>query len=219
MFHIILIALAIFGLLSTVPVLADGPICEPFVAIVDGTSLDLAPPAGFVEICGQDAQLCHDLTAGYPSSVRTIGYFVLSEEWKQFRKERMGFSRYLIAQLALKLSPSDLPGYKQYLRSNQSSVPDHTSLVKIFELKGRAPIGIFLDTEDSIAFGQIMKLKMNPPAPPKDLILASTNVMLVAKGKMLSLYAFDDITENMDVEAVKELTRKWLGCLRTANAR
>ncbi len=218
MFYV-MIALAIFGLMGTVPAKADGPKWEPFVSNVDGTTLDLAPPAGFVEICGQDAQLCHNLTAGYPPSTKTLGYFVLSEEWKQFRKERIGFSRYLIAQLAISLSPDDLPGLKKHILSNQGSIPDHTSLVKILELKGRAPIGVFLDTADAIAFGQVLKLRMNPPAPPKDIILASTNVALAVKGKMLSLYAFDEVAEDMNVEAVKELTRKWLECLRAANAR
>jgi hypothetical protein len=70
--------------------------CGSFALPVDGRNLDLAPPHGFVEICGQDANLCRTLTAGYPPSVPTLGYFVSPEDWKRFKSgPPIGFTRYL----------------------------------------------------------------------------------------------------------------------------
>src|SRR5213082_1409182 len=103
---ILLVAVA---LVSVVHAEAAETGCGSFVSRVDGQSLDLAPPRGFVEICGQDAELCRTLTAGYPPSVLTLGYFVSPEEWKRFKSgPPIGFTRYLIAQSASS-APGDLP--------------------------------------------------------------------------------------------------------------
>jgi hypothetical protein len=49
------------------------PVAEPACGtfLVAAESLDLAPPAGFTEICSQDAELCRKLTSGYPPNVQT----------------------------------------------------------------------------------------------------------------------------------------------------
>ena len=211
------IVFAAMGLASAVTAPAPVASCGSFVSKVDAASLDLAPPTGFVEICGQDAELCRVLTAGYPPTAKTLGYFVTSEEWMRFKKQPIGFTRYLIAQLATSMAPEDLAGLKEHIRSQQANIPDHTELPAIVESQGRAPIAIFEDADDAIAFGAVMKLRTKPPSPPKDATLASTNAALVMKGRVMSLYAFIDVTESKDVDAVKNLTRNWLQCLRAAN--
>jgi hypothetical protein len=124
----------------------------------------------------------------------------------------------LIAQ-ATSISPGDLPDLKNHLRSRQGAIHDHTALPNILQSEGRANIGVFEDTDDAIAFGTIMQLGTRPPAPAKDLVLASTNTAFIVREKVLSLYVFLDVTATNDVEAVKRLTREWLGCLRATNSR
>src|SRR5262245_30530525 len=99
--------------------------CGTFGSKAGEASIDLAPPVGYVEICGQDAELCAVLTSGYPASVTTLGYFVTPDEWKRYKTGGTGFTNYLIAQLAGSMSPADLAGFKDYIRSNQGSIPDH----------------------------------------------------------------------------------------------
>src|SRR5689334_13492961 len=90
--------------------LAQSP-CAAWTTTATGAPLDLAPLAGYTEICSLDAALCHRLTDGYPPSIWTLGYFVPAEEWAAFRRgETAGFRRYLIAQLARSTTPADLPG-------------------------------------------------------------------------------------------------------------
>jgi hypothetical protein len=196
------------------------PHCTSVLRDVDGIRIDLAPLEGFVEICSRDKALCRTLTAGYPASVNTLGYFVTAGEWEAYKGKRLaGFTRYLIAQLAGTMSPEDLPGFKSYIHSQQGDVPDHTRLPETLKGAGRSSLGVFDETADSISFGTIMKLQTAVPGPWRDAWLASTNSALVAKRRVLSLYAFAEVRRSEEVEEVKEMTKSWLRCLRKANDR
>lgn len=193
----------------------EAPACGKFLITAEG--LDLAPPVGFVGVCTQNDDLCQQLTAGYPEGVHTLGYFVLPEEWERYKKSPISFTRYLIAQQAGAMSPADLPGLKEYIRSQQGAIPDHSKLTSLLNSEGTVPTGVFEDTDDSIAFGVLMKLRPTVPGPLKDLGLASTNAALVVKGKVLTLYAFWDVSDTYNPEPVQRLTLDWLRCMRAAN--
>src|SRR5262245_41877372 len=88
--------------------------CGSFRDSKKRSEIDFAPPTGFVDVCGQDAQLCAVLTSGFPPSVQTIGYFVRSQEWQQYQKgELKGFNRYLIAQRARTISTTEFSDFKR----------------------------------------------------------------------------------------------------------
>jgi hypothetical protein len=213
------VAIALLCLAATTQLLSGDESCGTFVSSIAGTSLNLAPPLGFVEICGQDAKLCQTLTSGYPPSSHTLGYFVTAEEWARYRKSPIGFSKFLIAQHAGSMSPDMLPDFKKYVRSQQGDIPDNTDLPSTLQSRGRAPIPVFEDAEDAIAFGSILKLRTATPAPARDITLATTNAALVVKGRVLSLYVGWDVTASDDAEPVKQQMKKWLNCLRWANRR
>lgn len=202
--------------LNPQPTAADSS-CGSFQASVAPPALELAPPAGFVEICGRDAVLCARLSSGYPPTARTIGYFVTPEEWVQYREGRLsGFTRYLIAQVSEGTAPTEFPDLKNFIRSRQGAIPDNTELPPVLDAVGRSNIGVFEDSDDAISSGVVMKLQPATSGPPTDLILASTNTAFLTKGRVLSLYAFTDVTAKPSAEPVKQLTREWLKCLRSA---
>ncbi|MBC7882371.1 MAG: hypothetical protein H7Y37_13690 [Anaerolineae bacterium] len=191
--------------------------CGSFQAAVPGPALDLAPPAGFIEICGKDKALCEELTSGYPPSVKTVGYFLTPLEWQRYRQGRsIGFTRYLIAQVAGSTSPSEFSKLKNYIRSRQGDIPDSTDLPPSFNSSGQSNLGVFEDTNDAIAIGVIMKLQSAKPKVLADVVMASTNIAFVTKKRLLSLYVFVDVTSRPRAAPAKQLTREWLQCLRSA---
>jgi hypothetical protein len=63
------------------------------------------------------------LTAGYPPSVQTIGYFVPVEQWQSYQNgQHKGFSPYLIAQKGRTLSPEEFEDFKRYVHSRQGEL-------------------------------------------------------------------------------------------------
>jgi hypothetical protein len=154
------------------------------------------------------------LTAGYPKTTKTLGYFVSPQEWDQYRGGHLsGFSHYLIAQLATGASSADFAGIRRFVRSQNGDIPDHTQLPASFESEGKANIGVFEDSDDAIAFGVVMKVRPGASAP---ITLASANTVFLAKEHVLSLYVFVDVTSKPSGEPAKSLAREWLGCLRKA---
>jgi len=211
-----LIGLLVVLCLNSSPTAADSS-CGSFQASVAPPPLELAPPAGFVEICSRDTALCAKLASGYPPTAKTVGYFVTSQEWDQYREGRLsGFTRYLIAQVSEGTAPSEFPDLKNFIRSQQGVIPDNTELSPVFDAVGRSNIGVFEDSETAISSGVVMKLQPATSGPPADLILASANTAFLTKGRVLSLYAFTDVTAKPSAEPVKQLTREWLKCLRSA---
>jgi hypothetical protein len=192
--------------------------CGSYAAQAGDSQVDLAPLPGFVEICAKDAALCHTLTEGYPPSVKTLGYFVTTDEWERFQKgPRIGFSTYLIAQHATSMRQSEFADFKTYLRCQQGVTPDHTELPRVLESKGRVEFGIFEDGEDVIASGIVMHTATRSPGAVQKVSLAATNAMMVIKGQMFSLYVFVDYSSDADIGRVKGLTHEWVECLRGKN--
>ena len=206
-------ALAVLGV--AVATAAAQTTCQSAKRSITGGDIDLAPLAGYVDICAQDNPVCRTLTAGYPPSVSTIGYFVLADEWRSFQQTPRGFTQYFIAQLALGTSPGDFPGLKQYLHSQQGSIPDHTRLPALLDSIGRVPLGVFDETDSSISFGTIMRLQRRETAA--QLPMVATNTAAVVKGHVLSLYAYRQFQTAADVDTTEQWTRTWLSCLRRAN--
>jgi hypothetical protein len=204
-------------ILSESPALAKGPACSAYPVQAPAGRLDLTPPIGFVEICSQDAKLCDRLTRGYPPSVQTVGYFVSPQEWAQFKKGTLlGFSHYLIAQVSRSTPPDRFPGVKDFIRSRQGAVPDHTDLPGTLKSQGRVSLGVIEETTDSISFGAIMK-NQAVSSPETEIALVSINAALVTGPHVLSLYLFRAFHTMKDVEMSKELTKTWLQCIRISN--
>jgi hypothetical protein len=198
--------------------------CSSFKTEIGGRPVELAVPGGYVEICSRDAVLCRILTAGYPASVKTIGYFATPEEWSRYQADpdrAGGFTRYLIAQHAGGMSPNEFTGFREYVRSRQGKIPDSTELPAVLEKTGQANIGVFEDADDAIAFGAVMKVQSaasEPNAGPREeTLLASTNLAFRTEQYVLSLYVYIDTKSEQRVEIVKDLTREWLQCLRSAD--
>ena len=196
---------------------AAGDACAPFVVKVGGDRLDLAPPVGFVDVCSQDAALCRVLTQGYPPAAPTVGYFVTAQEWAQFKKGALsGFTNYLIAQISQSTTPGDLPGLKEFIRSRQGAIPDHTRLPDVLKAAGEVNLGVVSDTDDSIVFGRVAKLRP-ALAPDKEIVLIALNAALALGPRVLSLYTFRDYRSPADIASAKAFTSGWLQCLRGAN--
>jgi hypothetical protein len=206
-------ALLIFPL--AVATLAAQNECQ---SVPSSSGIDLAPPNGYLEICSKDKSLCAVLTAGYPASVTTLGYFVVPEEWEAYKRSPpQSFTRYLIAQLATSKSAADLAGFKRYLHAQQGSIPDHSRVPAVLESEGRVALGILGETDSSISFGTVMRLRPPADSLATRITLVATNSAVVAKGHLLSVYVFRDFREPPDIEAVEQLTRTWLACLARRN--
>ena len=187
--------------------------CQSFVATAGASAVDLAPPAGFVEVCSRDAALCQKLTSGYPPGVPTLAYFVASGEWAAHRMESSkGFEHYLIAQFARDMRPAALPDFKVYVRSNNGSTPDHTQLPAVLESQGKASLGIVDETDSSISFGTLMRVQFSGSQRPPET-LAGINTVLVLGGRVFSLYAFGSVQDSTDIGRTEDLSRRWLSCL------
>lgn len=196
------------------PALADGA-CGTFVA--RGSRVDLAPPAGMIDICSRDAVLCNRLTSGYPPSTKTLGYFVTTDEWNRYEAgTSRGFERYLIAQAAMGTPASAFEGLRDFIRSRQGVIPDHSTLPSVLQATGRASLGVLEDSSDAIVVGVVSSLRLLPPAVG-EMTLASTNIALLSQNEVLSLYVFVDVSKELDTAPVTSLTKQWLGCIRSAN--
>ena len=179
------------------------------------SSVDFAPLNGFVDVCSRDAELCDTLTKGYPASVQTIGYFVPTEEWQQYQKDRTGFSRYLIAQRGRTLSADEFVDFKEHVRSQQGKVEDHTKLIEAFRLRGQASLGVIDEGEGFISFGTVLAL--SEPAAKQEHLLAAINIVFQLKGETLSLYVYDSVKSVEDTERIKGMAKQWLQCIRSQN--
>jgi hypothetical protein len=196
-----------------------GEACASFVAKDGVDRFDITPPTGFVEVCSQDATLCRRLTEGYPPTAPTVGYFVTPAEWTQFKKGALpGFTNYLIAQVAETTSPAQLPRLKEFIRSKQGDIPDHTKVPDIIKVKGEANLGIVGEADDSIVFGKVAKLR-TALSPDKDISLVALNAAVVFGPRVLSLYSFRDYRTPADIMAAKSLMNTWLQCLRASKAK
>jgi hypothetical protein len=178
--------------------------------------VDVAPPGQYIDVCAEDASLCKTLTSGYPPTASTLAYFVLPGEWKAAKGKPRGFTRYLIAQLSGSMSPDKLPGFKQYLHSQQGQIPDHTTLPSVLASRGRVALGIVSETSDSISFGTVMKLE-STSGLSQGFALASINSAIIVRDRVLSVYAFDEVKEVGAIEPLKTLSASWLTCLRNSN--
>ena len=194
-----------------------GP-CAARALAVTGDEAALLPLAGFVEVCRQDTALCRRLSAGYPPSTTTLGFFVPDEEWVAYRRGALqGFTQYLIAQKAGSMSPSAFPGFKQHLHAQQGGIPDHTRLPAQLEPGSRVPLGIFDESDNSISFGVVMSARPAGTGQAAPIALVATNSALALRSRVLYLYVYRRYGTAADIDRAKEQTRAWLGCLRTVN--
>lgn len=208
-------SLAALLMVATVGPAWAGPKCGTFK--VSDSSLNLAPPADMVDICSRDSQLCQKLTSGYPPSVKTLAYFVTASEWKEFQAgERLGFNQYLIGQEALGMPSSAFEGLKEFIRSRQGDIPDNSVVPEVLQSAGRVNLGVLEETTDAIVVGILAKLQ-SPTSAQNEIILASSNIAFLSRERVLSLYAFVDITQDSDYSPMRQLTDEWLGCIREAN--
>lgn len=197
-------------ILMSLPALAGAAECGSMKRTVEGVSVDLAPPAGWVDVCENNADLCAKLTQGYnPATVTTLAYFVPAAEWPKPAAEPPpgGFTRFLIAQLAPAKKPASLQALKTLIKS-QSAVPA-AQLEETLAKEKQAALGVFDESPSSISFGAAMRREGG--------VTAMSNTAMVLKDRVLSLYAYVNVAGAAEVEEVKALTRAWLACLRQAN--
>lgn len=205
-------------LLHLVAAVSDaGGDCGSVPRTVGAQSVDLAPPAGFVEICARDAALCRALTAKYPPSVTTLGYFVPAADWAAHAQVPTApFPRYLIAQVVPGKTAAQLPEVKSFVRSQQQDPAALATLAETLRDQGQAQLGIIDDSPDSVSFGAVATLPTPGPGGAGTL-LAMTNSAIVVRGEMLSLYVYARVPDPAAAPGVEALTTRWLQCIRAAN--
>jgi hypothetical protein len=207
--------LLFIGLISSRQLSAQ--VCDSWRAHIGDTTIDLAPPRGFIEVCSLDPQLCSVLTAGYPPSVKTLGYFAAGRDWELFRRDSsLGFKHYLIAQLALNKTAEQLPGFKAYLRAQQGNIPDHSDLPRMLVAQGRVPLGILAETPTSISSGVIMAARPVTSPSAESIVLVASNSAVAVTNRLLSLYVYHDYRTQTDIDTVKVVTQRWLQCIADA---
>jgi hypothetical protein len=207
------------ALLIQLATAAVGPVapCGSAMRSWNGRSVDLAPPAGFVEICQHDAELCRKLTASYPPNVTTLGYFVTEAEWKAHAQNPAApFSRYLIAQLAPAKTAAHLQQVKSFIRSQQEPAPDRAHLAERFNADGQVGLGILDETAESISIGAVARV---PTPGARSDVLVMTNSALALGPDLLSLYVYLRVDTVAGSEQIEPLTKRWLQCLRDANGK
>ena len=193
-------------------------VCDSWRARAGDTTIDLAPPRGFIEVCATNHRLCGVLTAGYPPSVQTLGYFVAANDWERFRKDSsLGLNHYLIAQVALTRGADQLPGFKSYLRAQQGDIPDHSQLPSTLAAQGRMPLGILDETPTSISSGVVMAARPVTSSSSASIVLVASNSAAAVSGRLLSLYVYLSYKNESDIDSVKAVTKKWLQCIADAN--
>ncbi len=182
---------------------------------LDGPSIDLAPPGGFIEVCAQENELCDELSGRYPPVVETIGYFWLSPEWERHRTGRpVQLSRYLIAQVSSRPA-SAFDELKKSTRERAGAVPDNSNAPDVSGRVESVNLGVLAETSDSISIGAILKPRpsLMADALPTQAII---NTALLAKGRVLIFYVHYNVSRDADVDAAKRLSADWLRCFRAA---
>jgi hypothetical protein len=189
--------------------------CGSYVYAGTGGPIDLAPVAGYVEICSQDTQLCKYLTRGYPPDVITVGYFVAAPEWEAHRRDpTTNFDHYLIAQLSTRFTVADLSGFKAYVHSNHGEIPDRSKIPEHLTSEGHVGLGILDETDSSITFGTILQMQR---AGVDHLHIVATNSALVASGRIFSLYVYRNMRDTSDIGIATRQAKTWIGCIQRAN--
>ena len=123
----------------------------------------------------------------------------------------------MIAQRGRTLSSDQFLDFKRYVHSRQGDIEDHTKLASVFESQGRISLGVVDEAGDMIASGVILKLTQTNPQPKRTLMLASINIVLELKGETLSLYVFDTVKQLDDTDRIKDISHRWLQCIRNRN--
>jgi hypothetical protein len=201
--------LAILTLLSFLGAGGLARPCDTFGDPKQRAAVDLAPPAGYVDVCSRDAQLCRRLTEGYPPSVQTLAYFVLAEEWQLHERGALkGFTQYLIAQRAVRpYSTEAFADLKRSMRESQGDIPDSSVSGQAVQ---RRSLGVIDEAGDLIAIGMLMRRP--------GLAMASINAGLRLKKETLILYIFRVARNIGDVNSAKALAREWVSCIRSRNS-
>jgi hypothetical protein len=198
---------------SEAPPAPLGSACGQSLATFGETSIALASPAGFAEICTKDQRLCGELTAGYPPGVTTIGYFVPAEKWAaRLRGEHPTLTRYLVAQ-ATSTREAAFPALKNFLRERAGRIPDNSRVIKSLEDVERVDLGVLDEGPDFISPGVIISARL----PGADRSLGrqvAINTAFITQGHVLSLYTHCAFTGQRDLDECRHLTTEWLTCLR-----
>jgi hypothetical protein len=210
----LLLSVAMLAIVSSVH--AEDAKFGSYECKIENASINLCPPEHWVEILSKDALLAHRLTNGYPSSVRTLAYFVPLSEWEDFQKQKtIGFKHYFIFQLARNMSPDGLAGFKDYIKTKQGNMPDHSDLPRMYKLQGHVSLGVFDETDDSISFENLVKLEFVPLKEPIDMVAANSAIRM--NKFVFSVYFYQSYHDDKDVEAVKKLTHDWVRAVEAKN--
>jgi hypothetical protein len=146
--------------------------------------------------------------------VVTIGYFALAEEWRNYDRDREGFSSYLVAHRAEPMPQEEALHLKDSIRARQGQVPDSTRPAIGTRLGELTHLGVIDETADSISFGVVATVSKGSDVR----IIGSVNTVLWRDDETLSLYAFTRGEPETVVEDVKSISRTWIACIRANNA-
>src|SRR4051794_2609546 len=173
--------------------------CGTYRTVSKQVTIDLAPPSGFTEICARDRELCRVLTAGYPPTVTTLGYFVASGEWAAHQRgERVSPTKYLIAQ-GTSMAQDAFPALKDFIRERAGRIPDNSRVPESGGTLARIDLGVLEEGPDFISPGIIIKVPPSALAPsPANQV--AINTAFATRGQVLSLYTHCDYSNGKDVD-------------------
>ena len=180
-----------------------------------GSAVDAVPAfVGFTDVCAVDAALCRAFSAGYPPSVRMLGYFVPDTIWAAFRSGRVSsFDEYLIAQAAGRRSAAEFAELKESLRQRNGTIPDNSRLPLTVARDTRVPLGVVGETHSAIIFGVVMHLQLAGEESGRTTPMVSLNIAMQRDQSTLSLYVFRRYRSESDVERAKRDAAAWVACI------
>lgn len=228
--------LGIFVLWSLLLSLPGQTLAEPrqHPVLVGGQSLEIGFPEGFVEACSRSDDARELFESSTPATSQLLACFLTESDWAQF-PDLSSNDPYLGVNAFTALTHRSVTT-QQFALLRKSIVTEHEKIFadaqrQIQESMERAsagasnfleqavefddlqvvPLGVFADTERSVAFAIIRKVRIATAQGVVDYSeVVASNVVLV-DGKVIALNVAKAFSGDVDVAEVKRIALAWGG--------
>lgn len=121
-------------------------------------------------------------------------------------------SKYLVVQRESSATSNALELLRKDLRASSIDVPRFPGVI---DAVGLSPSGILVDEPDAVSYGAV---RSEPVARDQSVeLLVGIKSVIVLRQATLSLYAYLRTQRPDEIEGFKELSQKWIRCVREAN--
>lgn len=208
---------------------------RPKIAVaLDGTTVFVSLPSGFTQVLPthpQLAKLSEQLTV--PGN-RLLAHFISEADMEAFiRREKSTFDRYFIVQTSRNaevrtLSTADFGQMRSTLRTQQANLikkleprlsefyrqAEHdrtreSGKSTTIQIGDFVPLGIYHDSESSIAFGLLSRVRYQEGTNNDDRTVVNVASLVMLKGKVLFLYTYAKFMGPNDIEWAKQASLAW----------